>query len=337
MQALIVEFPRSGYVRDAHLQIAAIWEAAGERERSAEAYAVFAQRYSDDESGKDAWLKAADLFATAGLEARADTLRLAYIRRFPKDLETAMEILEPPARRELATVGPDRPVSKLLVTAGPKGKTVPAPTMLVAYLQRAQARPDLASRPLLAQLRFLEGEESHAAYAAERLRQPLATSIATKQKSLDRTLGLYRQAIDLGVAEWAHASTYRIGEALVAFGEAVERSERPADLQGDQLRAYEDVLLERSQPFYDRAEEVWSELLRQKARQSPEDPWIVKTQDRLWKRLADRFFYRAETEYPLVAGDAPPRLKAEKARAPKESRGGSGDTSARAQSEGGTP
>jgi TolA-binding protein len=325
MQALIQGFPKSEYVKDAHLQIARAWETAGEREQAADGYAAFAKAYPEDDTAPDAWLKAGDLLAAGGLEARADTVRLAYIRRYPKDVETAMEILEGMARRELATVTPERPVSKLLPAPAPvakaskrKGASKPVPaasapvSRLDDYMRRTAARPELASKNLLAQVRYLQGEEARAPYLAARLTQPLEKSIPIKQKLLDSTLARYRASVDLGAQEWSRASAYRIGEALVAFGEGLESSERPADLQGEDLRAYGEVLKEQSQPFYDRGEGVWADLVKQGGKDSKPDPWVARAQAALWHRLASRFYYRPETEFPLVEAERPDLVQGDK-------------------------
>jgi tetratricopeptide (TPR) repeat protein len=324
LQAVIDSFPRSEYVRDAHLEIAKVWEADGDRERSAAAYARFAERYPKDRGAADAWLKAADLYAAAGKDDRALAIRLDYIRRYPGDVETAMEVYEGLAAKELATIGPGRPISTLLPApvakpaksargtrgargAGAGAATAPGaapPSHLAEYLKRAQTHPKLASRAILAQVSFLKAEEARPAYEALRIRQPLPPSIAAKQKSLDHLMGLYRQSVDGGVPEWAHASTYRIGEALVAFGTALERSERPADLTGDGLAAYEEVLFDRAGQFATRGENVWSELLRQKGREAKDDPWIARAQDALWQRLGDRFSFIPEADHPLLSARA---------------------------------
>ena len=325
MQTVIDSFPRSEYVRDAHLQIAKAWEASGDREKSAESHARFAQRYSDDPSAADAWLKSADLYAAAGKDSRAEELRLAYIQRYPHDVETAMEVYEGLARRELASLGEGGRISSLLpapqaaaragstkrsrATGRPAGTSPAASSRLAEYLRRAQERPDLASRPLMAQVRFLQGEEARPTYEAIALRLPLPQSIAAKQKGLDRLMGLYRPCVDLGVPEWTHAATFRIGEALVGFGEALERSERPADLTGDALRAYEGVLHDRGSEFAARGEAVWSDLLRKKA---SDDPWIGRAQEALWHRLGGRFHFRPEVDYPLVAAEAAGRKRADR-------------------------
>lgn len=329
-QAVIDSFPRSTYVRDAQLEIARAWEADGDKEQSAAAYARFAERYPADKGAADSWLKSADLYAGAGKEDKALEIRLAYVKRYPNDVETAMEVYEALAVKELATVGPSKPISSLLPKPEPapakatprKGKKTakgkkpapkPAPPpppagpppYLAEYLKLAATHPNLASRGIMAQVRYLQAEEARPAYEAMRIRQPLPPSIAAKQKSLDHLMGLYRQSVDIGVPEWTHASTYRIGEALVAFGDALEKSERPADLAGDGLAAYEEVLVDRAGQFSTRGENVWSDLLRQKGKDAKDDPWLAKARSALWSRLGDRFAYIPEADYPLVAAREP--------------------------------
>jgi len=158
-------------------------------------------------------------------------------------------------------------------------------------------------------VRYLQGEEARTRYLAARLTQPLEKSIPIKQKLLDSTLVRYRARVDLGASEWASASAYRIGESLVAFGEALEKSERPADLKGDDLRGYEDVILEQSQTFYDRGEEVWSDLLRERGKDEKPDNWVAQARDALWKRLGSRFYFRPEADFPAIAGTPPEPIR----------------------------
>jgi predicted negative regulator of RcsB-dependent stress response len=116
MQKLIHDFPKSEYVRDAHLRIAKTWEDANQPAKAGEAYANFAADYPSDSSAAAASLKAADLYASGGMEAKADTLRLGYVRKNPNDVETAMDVYETLARRDLASVSPKHPISVLLAS-----------------------------------------------------------------------------------------------------------------------------------------------------------------------------------------------------------------------------
>jgi len=324
MEALIRNFPKSEYVKDAHLQVAKAWETDRHPVEAAEAYIGFARAFPADSSASAAWLKSADLFAGAGQQDRADDLRLSYVRGHPQDVETGMEVYEGLARRDLAKVTAERPISALLDVEKPAAKkstgrtskkTTPAAasdtarSYLAEYLRRGKAHPSLLSRDVVAQVRYLQGEEARTRYLAARLTQPLEKSIPIKQKLLDSTLVRYRASVDLGASEWASASAYRIGESLVAFGEALEKSERPADLKGDDLRGYEDVILEQSQTFYDRGEEVWSDLLRERGKDEKPDNWVAQARDALWKRLGSRFYFRPEADFPAIAGTPPEPIR----------------------------
>jgi len=333
MQTLIRQFPNSDFVRDANLQIARTWEDKGEKEKAAQAYADFIKAFPADSMSRDVWLKAADLYAAAGLTDRADELHLAYVHKYPGDVAAAMDFLEDLARRELKTVNPQHPISALIPPEPParpkskKGAPPPArsaakaaataaaagpPSHLAQYLKLAAIHPDLASKPLIAEIRFDQGEEAFAAYSAAAIRQPLQKSIPAKQKLLDAVLSRFRECVNVGVPEWSHAATYRLGQALVGFGESLEKSERPADIKGDDLTAYDEVLRQQAQPFYDRGEGVWTELLRQKSDDSSGDKWVAQAQSDLFKRMADRFYFRPEPEYPLVAAVAADKVRPEK-------------------------
>ena len=242
-------------------------------------------------------------------EARADALRLEYIRKYPADVEGAMSIMEALARRDLATVGPEHPVSRLLGPATRARRAAPPASHLADYLGRAAAHPKLASRDVIAQVRFLQGEEARAAFDALRLTQPLAKSVPAKKALLDTLLVRYRRSADLGVPAWAHASAFRIGAALQGFAEALEHSEAPADLSGDDLGAYRNVLAEKAAVFGSRGDEVWTELLRQQPADSTADAWVQQARGALHQRLAHRFLFRPEVEFPLVEAGKPARTR----------------------------
>ncbi|MGH7725941.1 MAG: tetratricopeptide repeat protein [Candidatus Eiseniibacteriota bacterium] len=350
LRGLITNFPSSEYVRDAHLEIASAFEKGGDHGAAALAYREFGERYPDDESAGSALLRSADHYAQDGQVPKADEIRLGYVKKYPGDVESAMTIYEDLAKRELATVNADRPISTLIPpeegaaaptpagakgakgtksTKGAKGKTAgkaskaapaakPAASSshLAEYLRRAALHPDLASRSVLAQVRYLEGEERRAACERVKLVQPLKTSLGERKQHLEAAIALYRKSIELGATEWAHASAYRIGETLVGFGEALQKSERPADLAGDDLLAYDEVLVRESRGFSERGEDVWMDLLRQSKtsqasakEKSDEDEWVKRAREALWPRLGQRFLFRPELEYPLLNGSAPSTAK----------------------------
>jgi TolA-binding protein len=316
-QELTTRWPANVLAREARLKSAQAWEAAGDKTRASAAYLEFAQKHSQDDNADEAWLKAADLADSAGMGEHADNLRKEYLKRWPNDRESALEILEKLAHQELGALTPERPLAALLATPKPvPGKPAVPPSYLAQYLKLAAQKPALASKPLLAEVRFQSAEEAYRKYDAMRLAQPLPKSIAAKQKLLDSVLVRYRRTVDLGVPEWSHAAGFRIGQALAGFGSALESSERPADLKGDDLKAYENVLIEQSMTFHERGETVWSDLL-EKSRDGVADAWVTKTRQALWTHLGDRFLFQPDVEFPVVAGKAPkPRARSHGGRDP---------------------
>jgi TolA-binding protein len=294
----LLDPPSGEYARDARLRIAGSYESRKLWGQAAESYRALSEAYPDHEEAPAAWLKAADLWDLAADSTRAASQRLAYVDRYPEDVAGGMAILEELAESELRRAG-DTPISKLTHASKKPGP-------LARYLTMAKAHPDLASPALQARVQFLAGEEAMSSYRALRLTLPLDRSVLAKKRALDRVLKSYGKVAGYGVGEWARAATYRIGEALLGFGDALLASERPPGLAGDDLAAYDEVLQEQAWTFTDRGEDVWSGLLLE-TREVTEDTggWIAKTRTSYWPLLAHRFYAMPEVEHPLVAGTAP--------------------------------
>jgi tetratricopeptide (TPR) repeat protein len=298
---LIETDPGHEFAKDAHLQIAAAWEASGHTALAALAYRRISRTYPEDTDAAGALLKAAELLTAAGEAGGADSVRTEYLDRFPEDVETGMSILEDLGTRELAALPDGAAISPLLAV-----KKNASPGYLARYLKLAEANPDFASPRILARVQFLRGEELYGPYAALPLTLPIDKSIAAKKGKLEALLAVYGVCGNHGVAEWTRAAAYRIGEALIAFGRALETSERPAGLEAEDLAAYDEVLLNEAWTFFDRGEAAWSDLLRE-TREAEDDPgdWIAATQRALWPRLGEKFLFMPEVEYPVVAAGAP--------------------------------
>jgi len=220
-----------------------------------------------------------------------------------------MQIRATRAEKELAGVaGGASKLSSLLSTVTPKkgAQAAPPSSDLQAYLALAKDHPDLASPSIMAKVDYLTAEEAHAEYAAMKLTQPLPKSLEKKKAKLESTLELYNRCAKHGIAEYTRGAAHRVGQSLIEFGDALVASERPKDLAGDDLIAYDDVLNQQSWEFYDRGEDVWSDLLTQ-TRGEKDDPgqWIARTRDALWPRLAQKFLFQPAVEHPFVAAKPP--------------------------------
>ncbi|MFN8178082.1 MAG: hypothetical protein U0167_09140 [bacterium] len=298
-------YPKSDLARDASVETARAWKAAGRKLEASRASERFADTFPADPDAPAALLDAADLAYAAGDSTDGGRLEDKYMTQHPQDVETTMAVLDRRARGELASVSAAHPVSGLL--AAPT-KTRPA-SATRRWMDLAKAHPKTASRELLAQVAFLGGEEARAAYERVTLTQPLKVSVAKKKSLLENALKEYRSCAAQETAPWNRAAATRIGECLVAFGDALMQSERPADLGKDDLVAYEEVLSRQSAPFFDKGEDVWSQLVRH-AGDAPKDEWVERAKQELWPRIARRFSHVPEVDYPLVTassdGDSQP-------------------------------
>ena len=303
LEAFVAERPNAELSRDARLLVARQYETLRDTARVANAYLAFAKVERDDASASAARLRAADAYEATGRVATADSLRLDHVRRHPSDVDGAFAVYEALARRDLDAVAAGRPLATFL--AEPKAARGAKPTRshLAEYLRLGRAHPKLVSRDVIARMRFLYAEESRVAASKVALTQPLARSVAARKTLLDTTLARYRRCTDAGVPEWAHASAYRIGETLQEFAHALETSEAPADLAGDDLVSYREVLADKARPFAVRGLDVWSELARQPVEGATADAWVARAKDALSERLADRFRFRPEPAFPSFDDD----------------------------------
>ena len=286
-ERLLENYPESPYDRDASLEVARLHEQAGRGPDAAAAYERFSHRHPDDPDAAEAQLMAIDL--SVGDPTMVRRREDDFVTRFAGQAEQVMVIRQGWALTALAA-----------------GETAAGQADLTSYLAAAAIHPELADPRILAEVDYREAEEAFMEYQAVALTQPLSASLEIKKAQLEEVIGLYNRCVQREVRELSHASAHRIGAAIVHFGDALTASERPADLAGDDLAAYEEVLEEQGWSFYARGEEAWNQLLKQN-RDSEDDPgaWIARTQEALWPRVAQHFMHQPEVEYPLVAAVAP--------------------------------
>jgi len=297
--------PQSDHARDAAVQIAQAYEDHDRNAEAADAWASYSRSFPEDSDGPAALLRAADLQEQSGKTARAEDLQSEFLRRYPGEFEAALEIREARATRELDSIAAGGSGLAALLRVPGAGASAPG-SELSAYLALAAAHPESASPLILAHVDFLKAEEIYPSYAVIELTQPLPASIESKKARLEKLLEAYGRCTQHQVKVYTQASAHRIGEALIAFGDALIASERPSGLTEDEMFAYDEVLDEQGWGFFDRGEQAWNELLQQNlADQDDEGGWIARTREALWPRVARRFVHQPTVEYPLVAANPP--------------------------------
>jgi hypothetical protein len=138
------------------------------------------------------------------------------------------------------------------------------------------------------------------AYEAVKLRQPITASLQRKQKAVETLVTGYRNSAAEQVEPWHAAACLRLGETLADFGTALRQSEPPAELQGEDLFAYQETLNKQAEALDDRAVEAWSRGLAAARSAKHADGWTQATEAKLYPLLATRVPMRPAPLFVLV-------------------------------------
>jgi hypothetical protein len=125
-----------------------------------------------------------------------------------------------------------------------------------------------------------------------KLTAPLNKSLKSKRDAMEKTLAVYGQALDYGVAEVTTQATYGMAELYRQLGADLMASERPKDLDEDAREQYDVLLEEQAFPFEEKAIEL-HETNAQRTGDGIYDQWVQRSFDVLAKLKPARY---AKTE-----------------------------------------
>ena len=189
-----------------------------------------------------ALVEAATLYEQGGDKAAAAVAWERFVERYPDPLDEASAV-----RLKLADMARD--------AGDPAGRTRWLQALVAADASAGMARTD--SSKLLAARAALElAAPAKAEFESIRLSAPLSSSLKAKRAALERALKAYQQAADYGVAEVTTASTFATAELYRRLAADLMDSERPRNLDAEELEQYDLLLEEQAYPFEERAIEL---------------------------------------------------------------------------------
>lgn len=215
---------------------------------------------------QEALWKAAELYEQEGDSSRARAAWRDYVQSHPEPLTEAIEVQQ-----------------RLADLAGAAGDGVDRNTWLknvVASDARAAGQRTDRTRTLAARATLELAEPQRLAFAAVRLKAPLADSLKLKRTRMEAALKAYDTAAGYGVAEVTTVATYRIAELYYQLSADLLDSERPAGLDADALEQYELLLEEQAYPFEERAIELFT-VNTARAADGVYDEWVARSYARL--------------------------------------------------------
>jgi TolA-binding protein len=256
-------FPQSPLQADVTRKLAVAYS---ESNHPGEAAAEFEQISHTASEGADvqreATLQAADLYDKAGNSAKSRAMLEDFVKHFPQPLNPAME-----ARNKLATI------------AAKSGDLTARDYWLrdIVSADRAAgaARTD-RSKALAAKASLTLAGPLRDAFDRIKLMVPLKKSLAEKRKAMETALAAYTQAADYQVAEVTTAATFESAELYRQLGKDLMDSERPKNLNKDELEQYDVLLEEQAFPFEEKAIKL-HEVNTARAKDGTYDEWVQKS------------------------------------------------------------
>ncbi|NOX93366.1 MAG: tetratricopeptide repeat protein [Gammaproteobacteria bacterium] len=129
---------------------------------------------------------------------------------------------------------------------------------------------------------------SHVDFTNAKLRLPLKKSLKKKKNAMQRAVNLYGRASSYNVAETATEATHSIADIYNEFSIALLDSERPENLNNDELDQYQILLEDQAFPFEEKAIEFY-EINLTYVKNDIYDEWIQKSHTQLKKLFPVRY------------------------------------------------
>jgi TolA-binding protein len=256
----------------AYLELGRGTQAATELER------VAARAEEPVEVRRAALWQAAELYDKAGSPTNAGRLYASYVKQYPTPLDAAMD-----ARQKLADMAKAQ--------NDVKTRSQWLDEIIRADKTAGAARTD-RSKYLAAKATIETAAGPVALFNAIKLTAPLNKSLKGKREAMEKTLAVYGQALDYGVAEVTTQATFGMAELYRQLGADLMSSERPKNLDEEAREQYDVLLEEQAFPFEEKAIEL-HETNTQRTGDGVYDEWIQRSFDVLAKLVPARY---AKTE-----------------------------------------
>ena len=262
LESFRTTYPQHELAADVDRKLAVAYVESGQSAKAATEFERVAARETEDpEVRRTALWQAAELQVAAGDRVAAARVYADYVKRYPVPAGPALD-----ARQTLADMARD--------TNDAAGRKRWLEEIIVADRSAGAERSDrtkfLAANAALELARPLD-----AAARSIRLALPLEKSFAAKRKALEAALSGYGRAEEYGVAQVTTASAFAMADLYRHLGKALMESDRPKNLDADELEQYDVLLEEQAFPFEEKAIGIHERNTRLAA-QGVYDEWVQR-------------------------------------------------------------
>jgi hypothetical protein len=267
LQDFRARFPHHAHSADVDAKLAVAYAGANQPMQAAQQFETIAGEASQTPAvRKEALQRSADLYAQAHDVPRAMTVLEKLVLQYPTPLVDAEE-----ERQRLADY------------AASSGNQLTRDRWyreIVKADAEAGAQRTPRTHFLAAKAQLVLAAEPRDDFRAIRLSLPLARTLKSKRKAMERAMAAYRLAAAYEVAEVTTAATYEMAGLYQTLAHDVMASERPRKLSAQELDEYNSLLEDQVFPFEEQAIKIYG-LNAARASQGVYDEWVRKSFDAL--------------------------------------------------------
>jgi tetratricopeptide (TPR) repeat protein len=298
LDAFRTTYPDHALQPEATKQIAYAYRESGQLSRAAGEYDRIASQSGDPALRGEALLVAGDLYLQSDAPDRALDVLTRYVSAFPRPMETALE-----ARIKIAGIHK---------AAGDASRYHQELAEIVRFDAEAGPERTGRTRTLAARSALVLAEQLYGEFVAVKLLQPFEASLQEKKRRLDDAIAALGRLVEYEIADVTAAATFYMAETYSDFSRALAESERPTDLQPDELEEYELALEEEAFPFEEKAIDLHEKNL-ELSRAGVSNAWTEKSLARL-ATMVPRRYARSELSSGVLGvidaeGRRPPASK----------------------------
>jgi cellulose synthase operon protein C len=256
-------FPESPLQEDVTRDLAVAYSETNRSAQAAVEFELISQSPKETpEVQREATLQAAELYDKAGNTAKSKAMLEAFVKHFPSPLNPAME-----ARNKLSVIAAK--------SGDFSGRDYWLRDIIAADRSAGASRTD-RSKVLAARATLTLAAPAREEFKSIKLVAPLKKSLAEKRKAMEAALKAYEAAADYQVADVTTAATFESAELYRQLGKDLMSSERPRNLNKDELEQYNVLLEEQAFPFEEKAIQL-HEVNAARTKDGTYDEWVQKS------------------------------------------------------------
>uniref|UniRef100_C6DZ18 Tetratricopeptide domain protein n=1 Tax=Geobacter sp. (strain M21) TaxID=443144 RepID=C6DZ18_GEOSM len=220
-------------------KLAYVYKEDGQLALAAGEYERLETEFKDDEIRREALLLAADLHQQAGNRKQALAVYRRYVGYFPQPVEVNLEMRNKVC--EILKLEEDRKgyLDELREMVAIDAAAGPARTPRTRYLAGKGA--------------LVLAEQSYERFTEVRLVKPFEANLRKKKELMKAATQSFNKLPEYEVGEVTAAATFYLAEIYGHFSKALTASERPDDLDAQELQEYEMAIEEQAYPFEEKA------------------------------------------------------------------------------------